>query len=66
MKAEDDRLLMAFCRGKVITQVEFPAPDKMRIRFVSGSGIEISEPKADAKGLIVRILHGSDKGSASA
>lgn len=28
MKTEDDCLLMAFCRGKVITQVKFPALDK--------------------------------------
>ncbi len=66
MKPEDDRLLTEFCKGKVITQVEFPAPGKIQIRFASGSGIEISEPKAEAKGLIVRILHDAEKGSASA
>ncbi|HYQ91288.1 MAG TPA: hypothetical protein VES89_04225 [Candidatus Competibacteraceae bacterium] len=66
MKTEDYRLLTAFCTGKVITQIEFLGPDKIRIGFDSGSGIEISEPKADAKGLVVRILHGPGKGSASA
>ncbi len=66
MKPEDDRLLTAFCKGKVITQVEFPAPGKIQIRFASDSGIEISEPKADVKGLIMRILHRAEKGSASA
>ena len=66
MKPEDDRLLTAFCQGKVITQVEFPAPGKIKIRFASGSGIEISEPKAEAKGLIMRMLHDSEEGSASA
>ena len=48
MKPEGDRLLTAFCQGKVITQVEFPAPGRIQIRFASGSGIEISEPKAEA------------------
>ena len=66
MKPEDDRLLTAFCIGKVITQVEFPAPGKIQIRFASGSGIEISEPKAEAKGLIMRMLHNAEEGSASA
>ena len=66
MKAEDYRLLVAFCTGKVITQIEFPAPEKIRIGFASGSGIEISEPKADAKGLVVRLPHGPGEGAASA
>lgn len=66
MKAEDHRLLTAFCTGKVIAQVEFPVPEKIRIGFTNGSGIEISEPKAEAKGLVVRILHGPGEGVASA
>lgn len=67
MKTGDDCLLMAFCRGKVITQVKFPALDKFHgLGFACDLGMEISELKADAKGLVVRILHGAETGSASA
>ena len=66
MKAEDHRLLIAFCTGKVITQIEFPSPEKIRIGFAGSSGIEISEPKADAKGLVVRLLPGPGEGAAAA
>lgn len=60
MKAEDERLLKEFCTGKTISRVEFPSPGKIRILFTGNAGIEICEPKAEAKGLVVRMIHPSD------
>lgn len=58
MKTEDEKLLKEFCTGRVIKDVEFPTPQTMRILFQDGNaGIEISEPKAEAKGLVVRMIH---------
>jgi hypothetical protein len=64
MKTEDERLLREFCAGRVISKVEFPAPDKIQILFEGNTGIEISEPRADAKGLVVRMIHSTHESSA--
>jgi hypothetical protein len=56
MKPEDEQMLHTFCVGKVITRIDFPTPDKLQLVFANDTGIEISEPRAGAKGLVVRLI----------
>ena len=56
MKPEDAETLHAFCAGKVIRRIESPTADMLRIVFANETGLEIREPPAGAKGLVVRLI----------
>lgn len=56
MKPEDAETLQTFCAGKVIRRIESPTADTLRLIFTNDAGVEIHEPRAGAKGLVVRLI----------
>lgn len=56
MKPEDADAGQAFCAGKVIRRIELPTADTLRLIFTNDTGVEIREPRAGAKGRVVRLI----------